>query len=95
MKEKKRWPAYLIGAGIALAIALLCVSFEVEYGESGSAWLMQYISDGFFLSAVLYLGFGILTFIAEAGNFYGIQFLGSPLVRLFSFRKERFEDRKD
>ena len=31
----------------------------------------------------------------EAGNFYGIQFLGYTLVRLFSFRKDRFDDRKD
>ena len=95
MKEKRRWPAYLGAAALALIIALLCISFEAENGGTGSAHLVQYISDGCFLSAVLYLGFGILTWIAEAGNFYGIQFLGYTLLRLFSFRKERFADRKD
>ncbi len=61
MKEKRRWPAYLGAAALALIIALLCISFEAENGGTGSAHLVQYISDGFFLSAVLYLGFGILT----------------------------------
>ena len=83
MKEKRRWPAYLGAAALALIIALLCISFEAENGGIGSAHLVQYISDGCFLSAVLYLGFGILTWIAEAGNFYGIQFLFHTLTRRF------------
>lgn len=95
MKGGKRWLSYLIAAAIALVIALLCISFEVEDKGTSPALLVQYLSDGCFLSAVLFLGCGALTFIAEAGNFYGIQFLGYTLVRLFSFRKERFDDRKD
>ena len=95
MKSGKRWLGYLGAAAAALAIALLCVSLEAEGGESSPALLVQYFSNGFFLSTVLFLGCGALTFIAEAGNFYGIQYLGYTLLRLFSVRKDRFDDRKD
>ena len=95
MKQKKRWLGPLIAIALALVTALLCVLLELEDGENSPAMLVQYISNGFFLSAVLFLGCGILTFIAEAGNFYGLQYLGYTLVRVFSPRKERFEDRKD
>ena len=95
MKRKKNWLSYLIAIALALVSALLCVLLELEAGESSPAMLVQYISNGFFLSAVLFLGCGILTFIAEAGNFYGLQYLGYTLVRVFSPRKERFDDRKD
>ena len=92
---KRRALAYLIAAALAVAIALLCVSMEMENGQADAALTVSFFSDGFFLSAVLYMGCGLLTFIAEAGNFYGLQFLGYTLVRVFSPRKERFEDRKD
>lgn len=92
---KRRWPAYLIATALAVVIALLCVSMELENGEADAAMRVFFFSDGFFLSAVLYMGCGLLTFISEAGNFYGLQFLGYTLVRVFSPRKERFEDRKD
>lgn len=92
---KRRVLAYLIATALAVVIALLCVSMELENGEADAAMRVSFFSDGFFLSAVLYMGCGLLTFIAEAGNFYGLQFLGYTLVRVFSPRKERFEDRKD
>ena len=83
---KRRWPAYLIATALAVVIALLCVSMELENGEADAAMRVSFFSDGFFLSAVMYMG---------CGNFYGLQFLGYTLVRVFSPRKERFEDRKD
>lgn len=92
---KRRALAYLIATALAVVIALLCVSMELENGEADAAMRVSFFSDGFFLSAVLYMGCGLLTFISEAGNFYGLQFLGYTLVRVFSPRKERFEDRKD
>ena len=92
---KRRVLAYLIATALAVVIALLCVSMELENGEADAAMRVSFFSDGFFLSAVMYMGCGLLTFIAEAGNFYGLQFLGYTLVRVFSPRKERFEDRKD
>ena len=92
---KRRALAYLIASALAVAIVLLCVSMELENGGADTALKVSFFSDGFFLAAVMYIGCGLLTFIAEAGNFYGLQFLGYTLVRVFSPRKERFEDRKD
>lgn len=93
--KHKRWMPYLIAAVTAIVIAILTIYFESStYGMSG-VLLVQFCSDGFFTSAVLFLGSGILMAIEEAGNFYGIRYLGYTVVYLFSFRKERFENRKD
>lgn len=95
MKSKKRWFTYLGAALLALLIAFFTIYFEIDTYGTGSALLVQFISDGFFTSAMLFLGCGGLALISETGNFYGIQYLGYTLVHLFSFRKERFDNRKD
>ncbi|MGN0778646.1 MAG: DUF3899 domain-containing protein [Aristaeellaceae bacterium] len=91
---KRRWLAYLTASILALVVVALCISLELEKGEATRVQWVSFISDGFFLAAVLYVGCAVLTFIAEAGNFYGLQFLGHTLVRLFSPRDRR-EERKD
>lgn len=94
MKSNKRWITYLLLAGIAIAIALLVIRSEISTYGKGTGLPIPFISDGFFVSAVFYLGFGILTFISEAGNFYGIQYLGYTLAYLFSLKKSK-NDKKD
>lgn len=92
--KQKRWMSYSIAAVAAIVIAFLTIYFESStYGTDG-VLLIQFCSDGFFTSAVLFLGCGILMVIEEAGNFYGIRYLGYTVVYLFSFRKERFETEK-
>lgn len=95
MKEKKCWITYLAAIAVAAVIVLIVMNYEIATYGKEAALLVQFFSDGCFVSAVLYLGCGVLLFISEAGNFYGIQYLGYALVYLFSFRKERFEGRKD
>ena len=94
MKQKRIWISYLVAIAIAAAIALMAIGFEMEAYGNHSVLLLEFLSDGFFISAVLYLGCSILMFIEEAGNFYGIQYLGYLVLCMFSFRKERFENRK-
>ena len=95
MKNRKRWIRYLIAVAIALVITFITIQFEISGFGREKVSLMQFFSDGFFTTAVLYLGCGALIFISEAGNFYGIQYLGYTMVNLFSLRKERFRNRKD
>lgn len=92
MKSKKSWITYLSLAAIAIAIALIVICFERDTYGKDTVLLIHFISDGFFASAVLYLGFGLMTFISDAGNFYGLQYLGYTLVRLFSFKDKSKKD---
>lgn len=94
MRAKKSWITCLSLAAAALVIALAVIHYEVANYGKDSMLLLHFISDGFFVPAVLYLGFGVMTFISEAGNFYGMQYLGYTLVYLFSFMKSH-EDKKD
>lgn len=95
MKRKKSLITYLIAVAVAAVIVFMCIDMEMNTYGKGTILLMHFFSDGFFTAAVLYLGCAALTFIADAGNFYGIQYLGYSVVFLFSFRKDRFENRKD
>lgn len=95
MNRKRKLITYGSLMAVAAAIVLAVVCFELGNRENGIAPAMQYLSDGFFTVFVLYAGCGILMFIQEAGNFYGIQFILYTLRRLFSFRNDRQEDRKN
>jgi uncharacterized integral membrane protein len=95
MRKKFNWPACLALLAIAVLIILMTVSFETDsYGKEAGLFI-SFLSDGCFTAAVLYLGCAILIFISEAGNFYGLQYLGYTVVSLVTLRKGRFEARKD
>ena len=93
--KKKTLITYLVLAVIAIAVVAATVSFELGTHGAGSAQIVRYLSDGLFTMSVLYIGCGILMFIQEAGNFYGIQYLFYTLVRLFSFTQKRYGEKKD
>ncbi|MGN1002767.1 MAG: DUF3899 domain-containing protein [Oscillospiraceae bacterium] len=95
MKQKKVWLTYLAVAAGAVAVALMAISFEISNYGSETVLLMHFISDGCFTAAVFCLGCGILMLIAELGGFYGLQYLGYTMLCLFSFRKERLQNKKD
>ena len=93
-RKSKLWITYLVLAAIAGVIVLAAVSFERQTHGPGAAQVVQYLSDGFFTAAVLYVGCSLLMYIQEAGNFYGIQFLFYTMAHLFSPRKSRAAERK-
>lgn len=91
--EMKNYRASLFYQGvIALANA---EGYYNSEKAGGAASVMQYLSDGFFTAAVLYIGCSVLMFIEEAGNFYGLQYLWHTVVRLFSPSKRHLEEKKD
>lgn len=94
MNKKKTWLSYLVASAIAALIVLMTISLEIDTYGSNTVLFMEFLSDGFFVAAVLYLGCSVLMFIAEAGNFYGIQYLGHVFLRMFSSSKDRFDSRK-
>ena len=95
IRKSKLWITYLVLAAIAGVIVLAAVSFERQTHGPGAAQVVQYLSDGFFTAAVLYVGCSLLMYIQEAGNFYGTQYLFYMLVRLFSSREKRYAQKKD
>ncbi len=95
MNGKKVLITYLVLLVIAAAILFAVISLETGNHGNGTASLMQYLSDGFFTVAVLYIGCSVLMFIEEAGNFYGLQYLWHTVVRLFSPSKRHLEEKKD
>ncbi|MGN1027931.1 MAG: DUF3899 domain-containing protein [Faecousia sp.] len=95
MNWKRNLITYAALIVVAAAVVLAVTGFELSSRENGTVSAMGYLSDGFFTVSVLYIGCSILVFIQEAGNFYGIQFLFYTMVRLFSFRKDRVDEKKN
>lgn len=91
---KRKLMTYGVLLAVAAAIVLVVVSFELGTRETGTAIILQALSDGFFTVSVLFIGCSVLMLIQEAGNFYGIQYLFYTMVHLFSFRKDSLEDKK-
>ena len=72
---KRNLMTYGVLLAVAAAIVLVVVSFELGTRETGTAIILQALSDGFFTVSVLFIGCSVLMLIQEAGNFYGIQYL--------------------
>ena len=94
-RKRKVLLTYAILAAFACAIVLGIFTFEREIVGQGAAQTMRCLSDGFFTAAVLAIGCSLLMYIQDAGNFYGTQYLFYMLVRLFSSRQKRYEQKKD
>ena len=95
MKKKKLWISYAVSAVIAVLIVLGVISLESSFYGTDTVLQVHFISDGFFVAAVLYLGSSALSFIAEAGNFYGLQYIGHMIICLFSVGRSRLDKRSD
>nr|WP_304955288.1 DUF3899 domain-containing protein [uncultured Acetatifactor sp.] len=95
MKDRKIFLRYGMAMAAAAAIAILVTLMETDFYGLDKKMLFRFLSDGFFVAAVFYIGFGLLTWIADAGNFHAFGYLGYMVVRLFSPMKHRFEERKD
>ena len=91
MRSLRGWIFSALGAFL---VAGLFTAYELSNYDYSTQVLMHALADGFFTAAVLYLGFGLLMLISEAGGFYGISYLMYNLVSTFSPRKKDFGKRK-
>lgn len=95
MKSGKNILRYAAAVAAAAAIAALVAFYEAGIYGADAKSLLRFLSDGFFVAAVFYIGFGLLLWISDAGSFYAFGYLGYMVVRIFSPLKHRFEERKD
>ena len=90
-KSKDRILHYSVNGVIAVIIAFMIALYELDtYGFNQIHWY-RFLCDGFFVSAVLYIGFGLLTMISRAGNFYAFSYLFNVAkTTFFTASKEPF-----
>lgn len=93
-KSKERLLHYGINGVIAVIIAFLVAVYELDmYGFNLINWY-RFLCDGFFVSSVLYIGFGLLSVIAKAGNFYAFSYLFNVMKTTFLPSKDPFAKKK-
>ena len=80
----------LIASGIAVAVAL-----GQGFALDGQMFLnCRYLSDGFFVSTVIFLGFGLLLWVSATGFFDIFSYGFKSLLVLFSPLKKASEHQK-
>ena len=92
MKPGIKWRNVLIGAAVSAVITLGILTIRgylqlEDYNEKMAA-----LSDGFFVPGVLFLGFGLLVFIADDGFFDIFSYGMLKLVTSIRGRRRKEED---
>ena len=71
---------YSISSLVAIGIFFIVVSIHNIYSETSAKNIMHYLSDGFVVPGILFLGAGFIVMVANMGAFYGV---GYALKHLF------------
>ena len=71
---------YSISSLVAIGIFFIVVSIHNIYSETSAKNIMHYLSDGFVVPGILFLGAGFIVMVANMGAFHGI---GYALKHLF------------
>lgn len=86
---------YTVCGAIALVLTLLIVWYESSQAGSAAQDWIRFLCDGFFVSGILYLGFGAMLWIAQAGGFHAMSYLFYTVGYMFTANKNRFNKRKN
>ncbi|MBO5353906.1 MAG: DUF3899 domain-containing protein [Lachnospiraceae bacterium] len=73
---------YIIQVGIGLLFAAAIIFYRMPQMEEGTAGVLMAVSDGFTVTGLLYICFGILLFASGTGFF---DFLGYASHRVIEF----------
>ena len=85
--NKKTWKSVGIQTGAASALALV-VAVAEGLDLKAAAWEnMGYLCDGFFVSAVLFGGVGVLIWISSTGFFDFFSYAFKSLLNMFASQK--------
>ena len=80
----KKLLKYLIPSAVGALLSFLIMRYRGLFSSPTLAGKVMAVSDGFFVTAVLYVGFGLLLLVAQSG-FYDIFTYGfKSLIYLFT-----------
>lgn len=71
---------YSISSLVAIGIFFIVISIHNIYSETEFKNIMHYLSDGFVVPGILFIGAGFIVMLSNMGAFYGI---GYALKHLF------------
>ena len=86
MKEFKK---YLLTFVIGLIIAFTVIAFKDTFNLTDKKEILRNICDGFFVSATIIGGLGLLVFVSNEGAFDMISFGLISFFSMFKAKKER------
>ena len=81
----------IIGAAIIITAVYFYDAGKFGYIQTN---IIRYLSDGFFVTSVLYLCLAALISIAGAGGFSGFRYLTYSITTIFLPGNRRFDERK-
>lgn len=87
-QKKTAIKQYLTTVIAGLAIAAVVISFQLGQFGTSMRGIARSVSDGCFVAGCALAGLGLMTLIANAGNFYGLSYLMKRLVSQFRFREQ-------
>lgn len=85
---------YTISFVIAVVICAAVALYELQSYGNTPVNRIRFLCDGFFVSAVLFMGFGVMLWISQAGGFHAFSYLLYSVRYTFTPVKAHFEDRK-
>lgn len=93
MTETKKYIIkYSIGTLVALGIFFLAISLKGIWMTENKQEIYRALADGFTLPAVIFLGGGLIVFVANRGAFYGIGYaIKWFFVKLIPFTNKKHE----
>ncbi len=86
--QNQKWLPYAIQAAIAAVIAILSAKAFGFSWEADLAWQFRNASDGLFVAALLFIGFGLLMWVSTTGFFDMFSYGFSSLLVLFTALKD-------
>lgn len=74
---------YVIQIGVGLLLAAAIIFYRMPQMEEGTAGILMAVSDGFTVTGMLYICFGILLFASDTGFFDFLGYASHRIVELF------------
>lgn len=78
--RKRKLREYLVTILIGIGIAVIVLIYELGMLEHSTSNVIRMVCDASFVAGVALIGAGLMTMIANAGQFYGLRYLTKVLA---------------